>query len=189
MEPRMFDPMDTPARSGFVVWLLSRVKQRNDPFPEDSVVFRHACRVTLFGMTDPRPMILSSDASTRLILTQLVLCEDPRLNKATFQLDGPDVNARSSIDAYMIEDLALDLLGLVDGTESSAASIANELYFERLADGEIRVVLHGGGTYRNAERAWLCGFAAPDHAVRAFAEDLSNEIDKETGCGGPANSR
>jgi hypothetical protein len=133
-------------------------------------------------------MILSSDAGTRLTLTQLVLCEDPRMNEAAFQLDGPDISARSSIDAYMIEDLAPSLLALVAGTDTSAASVVNELRFERLGNSEIGVVLCGG-TYRNGERAWWCGFAAPDHAVQAFAEALSDEIAEESRRVGPANSR
>jgi len=138
-------------------------------------------------MTDPRPMILSSDSGTRLSLKQLVLCEDPRMNEATFHLDGVDISARSSIDAYMIEDLAPNLLALVAGTNTSAASISNELRFERLGNDEIAVVLRGG-TYRNGERTWWCGFAAPDHAVQAFAEALRDEIDEEARRVGPANS-
>lgn len=97
------------------------------------------------------------------------------MNEAAFDLDGPDLNGRSSIDAYMIEDLVANLLALVAGTRSSAASVLDELRFERLDSGEIRVVLRGG-TFRNGERAWSCCFSAPEHSVRAFAEASRDEI-------------
>jgi hypothetical protein len=54
------------------------------------------------------------------------------MDTATFHIEGPALQAESTIDAYLIEDLISGIRAVVAGSKSSARSSVGELRFERL---------------------------------------------------------
>jgi hypothetical protein len=120
-------------------------------------------------------MIASADGSIRMDFIAVSRFDDPRMNTASFRVDGPDVHAESTIDAYMIEKLFSQAEALLSGSEKYAGSIAGELTFERQKTGEIVVSL-SGGPYASGARAWSCSFAAAPHSVAAFVMALVEEF-------------
>ena len=126
-------------------------------------------------MSNPKANISTPDGSTRLSLVELLRYDDPRMDTATFRLDGPELQAASTIDAYKLEELIDDIRAVLAGTKLSAASSFGELRFERQKSGEICVTLCGG-PYLSGVRAWSCGFPASSHAVEGFALSLADEL-------------
>ena len=101
--------------------------------------------------------------------------DDRRMDTASFRLNGPDIHAESTIDAYMLEELFAETENVVSGSETYAGSIAGELTFERQKSGEIQVTL-SGGAYASGARVWSCSFVAVPHAVAAFVRAVAEEF-------------
>lgn len=108
-------------------------------------------------------------------LIELRRFEDPRMDTAMFRVRGPDLEAESTIDAYMIEDLFTEIQAVLAGTQASAGSLLGELELERRKTGEIQVSI-SGGPYISGVRGWSCGFAVSPHAVEAFMLALADEF-------------
>jgi hypothetical protein len=126
-------------------------------------------------VSDPKPNIVAIDGQTRLALVALLRNEDPRLDNVTFQIAGPELQAESLIDAYLIDHLFREISELVARSRESATFGGwGELTFVRTPAGEIRVTLGGGG-FPGGGRSWYCGFDAAEHQVAAFNESLQLE--------------
>jgi hypothetical protein len=124
-------------------------------------------------MNDPKPSVSSIDGSTWLRLLDIRCHDDPRMDFATFEIDGPELHAFSKIDAYLLEDFIAEARLVLAETIESASTSFGDFTIERRGSA-IRVELNGG-TYQDGRRGWFCGFEVAKHAVAAFVESLAAE--------------